>query len=87
MLSVRNCIELLAPFDEKLSIVAGYAIDLMDTVRNVGVYRVRLDMTRELKGYAGKALMVIIRIILDGNAKQLVQSARDANNRGVCFMA
>ena len=57
--------ESIAPFDAKLSIAAGYAMDLMDTVRNAGVNRVRLDMTMETERYTDKALMVIAMMNLE----------------------
>ena len=40
-------------------------MDLMDTVRNAGVNRVRLDMTMETERYTDKALMVIAMMNLE----------------------
>lgn len=57
--------ENIATFDAKLSIAAGYAMDLMDTARNAGVHRVRLDMTMNTEKYTDKALMVVAMLDLE----------------------
>ena len=46
-------------FDAKFGAAAGYAMDLMDTVRNAGTQRVRLDLTMNTEKNTDKALMVI----------------------------
>ena len=57
--------ESISPFDAKLSIAAGHAMDLMDIVRHAGVNRVRLDLTMETERNTDKALMVIAMMNLE----------------------
>jgi len=57
--------ESITPYEEKLSIAAGYAMDLMDTARNAGMNRVRLDMTMNTEKNTDKALMIIAMMDLE----------------------
>ena len=46
-------------YDAKLGMAAGYAIDLMDTARNAGAQKARLDLTINTEKNIDKALTVI----------------------------
>lgn len=55
----------LDDFDAKIGTAAGYAMDLMETSRNAGVHKARLDLTVETDKNIDKALTVIALNNLD----------------------